>query len=71
MNAATGKWDDVARVRKMMKSRGLNKIHGCSWIDIKNKMHGFLVGDMSHPQTGNTCNAGELDCAAEGSRICA
>eukprot|EP00253_Pinus_taeda_P001283 PITA_01283 len=49
--AAAGKWDDVAIVRKLMKDRGLKKEPGCSWIEVGNHMHTFVVRDMSHPQT--------------------
>eukprot|EP01018_Ginkgo_biloba_P015763 Gb_24018 [translate_table: standard] len=49
--AAAGMWDDVAMVRKMMKDKGLRKKPGCSWIEVNNRVHTFLVGDRSHPQT--------------------
>ncbi|XP_004515015.1 pentatricopeptide repeat-containing protein At2g33680 [Cicer arietinum] len=47
---ALGKWEDVERVRRMMKSRGVNKEPGCSWIELKNLVHVFVVGDNMHPQ---------------------
>eukprot|EP01018_Ginkgo_biloba_P008781 Gb_27830 [translate_table: standard] len=50
--AAAGRWDDVAKTRLMMKNRGIQKIPGCSWIEVKNKVHIFHAGDRSHPQTG-------------------
>ena len=49
--AAAGKWDDVAKVRRMMKDREVKKNPGWSWIEIKNVVHKFLVGDRSHPQS--------------------
>ncbi|KAH9293007.1 hypothetical protein KI387_041794, partial [Taxus chinensis] len=49
--AAAGKWDDAKKARNMMKDRGLRKKPGCSWIEIKNKWHTFMVADRSHPQT--------------------
>eukprot|EP01018_Ginkgo_biloba_P026783 Gb_12573 [translate_table: standard] len=49
--AAAGRWDDVANVRTMMKDRGLKKPPGCSLIEVNNRVHAFLVGDKSHPQT--------------------
>eukprot|EP01018_Ginkgo_biloba_P015176 Gb_08049 [translate_table: standard] len=49
--AMAGKWEDVAKVRKMMKERSLMKKPGCSWIEIRNMMHTFFQGDRSHPQT--------------------
>eukprot|EP01018_Ginkgo_biloba_P018936 Gb_33117 [translate_table: standard] len=48
--AEAGRWDDVAEMRKLMKDRGLKKKPGCSWIEVKNKVHAFVVEDRSHPQ---------------------
>eukprot|EP01018_Ginkgo_biloba_P013189 Gb_32450 [translate_table: standard] len=49
--AAAGRWDDSENVRKMMKDRRVKKMSGCSWIEVNKKVHTFLVGDRSHPQT--------------------
>jgi hypothetical protein len=49
--AAAGKWDDVAKVRTMMKHRKLKKTPGYSLIEVNNRVHSFLVGDRSHPQS--------------------
>eukprot|EP01018_Ginkgo_biloba_P030279 Gb_21442 [translate_table: standard] len=49
--AAVGQWDGVTKVRMMMKERGLKKVPGCSWIVIEKKVHAFLAGDKSHPQS--------------------
>eukprot|EP01018_Ginkgo_biloba_P024207 Gb_01226 [translate_table: standard] len=51
MYAEGGRWGDVAKVRMMMKDRGLKKKPGCSWIELKNKVHVFFVGDRLHPQS--------------------
>eukprot|EP01018_Ginkgo_biloba_P003036 Gb_26695 [translate_table: standard] len=51
MYAAAGKWDDVANVRRMMKDSRVKKEPGCSWIEVKNMVHAFVVEDRSHPQT--------------------
>eukprot|EP01018_Ginkgo_biloba_P000564 Gb_28902 [translate_table: standard] len=48
--AATGRWDDVAKVRKMMRDRGVIKEPGCSWLEVKNTVHTFFVRDRYHPQ---------------------
>eukprot|EP01018_Ginkgo_biloba_P013110 Gb_10113 [translate_table: standard] len=50
MYAAAGRWENVAKVRKAMKDKGVKKEPGCSWIEVKNRVHVFLVGDGSHPQ---------------------
>ncbi|KAK9062921.1 hypothetical protein SSX86_020111 [Deinandra increscens subsp. villosa] len=48
--ANKGLWKEVDRVRDVMKSMGMKKNPGCSWIEIKNKVHMLLAGDTSHPQ---------------------
>eukprot|EP01018_Ginkgo_biloba_P026308 Gb_39300 [translate_table: standard] len=48
--AAAGRWDDVAKVRSLMKNKGVKKEPGYSWIEVKNRVHSFLVGDTLHPQ---------------------
>ncbi|XP_057822921.2 pentatricopeptide repeat-containing protein At1g11290, chloroplastic isoform X2 [Cryptomeria japonica] len=49
--AMENRWDDVSKVRKMMKDRGVAKEPGQSWIVVKEKVHAFYVEDTSHPQT--------------------
>jgi len=48
--AACGRWGDVEKVRTLMRDRGIQKHPGCSWIEVKNQVHAFLVDDKSHPQ---------------------
>ncbi|XP_051215133.1 pentatricopeptide repeat-containing protein At1g25360 [Lolium perenne] len=48
--SAAGRWVDAARVRKLMRDRGVKKEPGCSWIEVGNKVHVFLVGDTKHPE---------------------
>lgn len=47
--ASKGMWDDVDIVRDLMKDIGLRKNPGCSWIEIKNKIHMLLAGDKENP----------------------
>uniref|UniRef100_A0ACD5UP65 Uncharacterized protein n=1 Tax=Avena sativa TaxID=4498 RepID=A0ACD5UP65_AVESA len=49
--AAVGNWEEVARVRSMMKANGIQKEPGCSAIEIDRKVYEFVAGDMSHPRT--------------------
>jgi len=49
--AATGRWNDVKKIRELMKSRGLQKPPGCSWVDLDGHLHEFYVGDKSHPES--------------------
>ncbi|XXG78489.1 hypothetical protein AAC387_Pa08g2428 [Persea americana] len=48
--ATAGMWDEVATIRKMMDERGVVKKPGSSWIEVKRKVHVFLVGDKLHPK---------------------
>ncbi|KAK8264411.1 hypothetical protein V6Z12_D12G106600 [Gossypium hirsutum] len=45
-----GKWDDAAKIRKLMKDGGVKKEQGISWVQIKNKFHVFGAEDGLHPQ---------------------
>ncbi|XP_047156856.1 pentatricopeptide repeat-containing protein At5g04780, mitochondrial isoform X1 [Vigna umbellata] len=47
--AANKKWDEVARARKLLRESDLKKERGTSWIEIKNKIHSFTVGERNHP----------------------
>lgn len=51
MYASVGKWKEAAYVRMKMKDKGLKKQPGCSWIEVSNKVHVFVVGDKSHTQS--------------------
>ncbi|CAL9111869.1 unnamed protein product [Musa textilis] len=48
--AAAGRWQDVARVRELMKERTVTKEPGRSWINLDKTMHTFYSSDRSHPQ---------------------
>ncbi|KAK6944208.1 Pentatricopeptide repeat [Dillenia turbinata] len=50
MHATAGSWDDVVRLRKMMKERKIVTGPGWSFIEIDGHVHRFLAGDKSHPQ---------------------
>ncbi|GLT94482.1 hypothetical protein SLE2022_122200 [Rubroshorea leprosula] len=47
---ALGRLEDVERVRRMMRLRGVYKEPGCSWIELKGGVHVFVVGDQMHPE---------------------
>ncbi|XP_020104021.1 pentatricopeptide repeat-containing protein At4g02750 [Ananas comosus] len=48
--AASGKWNYVDKMRVLMHERGVRKVPGFSWIEVKNKVHTFSVGDSIHPE---------------------
>lgn len=49
--AASGMWSDVRKVRGLMRERGLRKPAGWSSIEISNKVHFFISGDMTHAES--------------------
>ncbi|CAL9753130.1 unnamed protein product [Musa acuminata subsp. burmannicoides] len=48
--SACGRWDDAAKIWKLMKDKRVKKEQGFSWTHIKNKVHVFGVDDGLHPQ---------------------
>ncbi|MED6120232.1 hypothetical protein PIB30_019022 [Stylosanthes scabra] len=51
MYAAAGDWEGVAKIRSRMKDCGVEKEPGCSSIEVNNKVHEFLAGDLRHPKS--------------------
>jgi len=49
--AAAGRWDDAAKVRTMMKDKGLKTTPARSFIEVNNGIHSFVVGDELHPHS--------------------
>ncbi|KAK7394850.1 hypothetical protein VNO78_15391 [Psophocarpus tetragonolobus] len=50
MYSAARKWDDAAKIRRLMKSKGIIKEPGCSWIEMNNRVHSFISEDRGHPR---------------------
>ncbi|XP_073043803.1 pentatricopeptide repeat-containing protein At3g26782, mitochondrial [Primulina eburnea] len=48
--ADAGRWEDVERMRLLMKNRGFVKSPGFSLVELKGCVHTFLAGDRKHPQ---------------------
>lgn len=48
--ASAGKWNGVAKLRKMMKGRRITKAAGYSFIEEGGRIHKFSVEDRSHPR---------------------
>jgi pentatricopeptide repeat protein len=46
--AKARRWKDVARIRNLMKNKGIRKRPGCSWVQGKKGTASFFVGDRSH-----------------------
>ncbi|OVA20251.1 Pentatricopeptide repeat [Macleaya cordata] len=41
-------WHEVSRIRDFMREMGVEKEPGCSWIEVRNKVHSFVVEDRSY-----------------------
>uniref|UniRef100_A0A0E0F5R4 DYW domain-containing protein n=1 Tax=Oryza meridionalis TaxID=40149 RepID=A0A0E0F5R4_9ORYZ len=50
MYISTERWQDVARVRKLMKQEDVGILRDRSWITIKDKVYFFTANDRTHPQ---------------------
>ncbi|KAK9283405.1 hypothetical protein L1049_011647 [Liquidambar formosana] len=48
--AANKRWGEVAEARKLLKESKAKKERGKSWIEIKDKVHTFMVGERNHPR---------------------
>lgn len=55
MYTDAGRWEEMAAVRKLMRSRRIRKKPGCSWIEVKKKEHVFVAEDWSHPMIREVC----------------
>ncbi|CAA0826654.1 Pentatricopeptide repeat-containing protein [Striga hermonthica] len=51
------RWDDAEKVRIEQKELGFRKKPGCSWIEVKGRVHGFVGGgDCSHERSSEIYN---------------
>ncbi|KAJ0766286.1 putative tetratricopeptide-like helical domain superfamily, DYW domain-containing protein [Helianthus annuus] len=48
--ANAGRWDDVARTRQLMRTKGVDKLRGCSSIEVNGEIHEFGAEDKVHPR---------------------
>ncbi|KAL5983268.1 hypothetical protein ACLOJK_017352 [Asimina triloba] len=48
IHASEAKWGDVSDLREAMRERKVKKEPGISWVEIKNQVHQFSMGDRSH-----------------------
>ncbi|KAF4348096.1 hypothetical protein G4B88_021368 [Cannabis sativa] len=48
--ADSGMWEEMSKMRRAMRSHRVKKEPGCSWIEVKDEVNAFFVGDMAHPR---------------------
>ncbi|GJN25004.1 hypothetical protein PR202_gb12786 [Eleusine coracana subsp. coracana] len=51
MYATSSKWLDTFKLRSLMREKRVRKQPGQSWIHLKNAVHTFVAGDVSHPRS--------------------
>ncbi|CAO2824701.1 unnamed protein product [Amaranthus hypochondriacus] len=49
--SAACRWKEAANIRALMRSKAIVKEPGCSWIEMGGRVHTFVSGDRSHPQS--------------------
>lgn len=49
-------WDDSARMRALMREKGVTKTPGCSWIEVDNHLREFRAGDGLSLDSIDICN---------------
>lgn len=49
--ASLGEWDEVSRVKCVMREMRLKKEPAMTWIEVDRKVHTFMAGDDSHPKS--------------------
>ncbi|KAG8390683.1 hypothetical protein BUALT_Bualt01G0109100 [Buddleja alternifolia] len=47
--AEAGEWEQMAKVKRAMRERGVRKVPAYSWVEIKRKVHVFTSNDRTHP----------------------
>lgn len=59
--ASDGRWNEVRKVRQLMKDKAVVKEPGKSWIALGQTLHTFYAGDRSHPDNEEVlCKVREL-----------
>ncbi|WOK94547.1 hypothetical protein Cni_G03251 [Canna indica] len=49
--ASARKWGFADNARRSIRESGVDKVRGCSWIELNSKVHQFVAGDQSHWQS--------------------
>jgi pentatricopeptide repeat protein len=53
-------WDDSARMRALMREKGVTKTPGCSWIEVDNELREFRASDGLSLDSIDICNIIDL-----------
>ncbi|PON74484.1 Tetratricopeptide-like helical domain containing protein [Parasponia andersonii] len=71
LSASVGRWKDALTYRMAMRQQGVEKVPGCSSIQVGNEVHEFLARDTRHEERKNIyealyCLNKHLDAACDG-----
>ncbi|KAK7278859.1 hypothetical protein RJT34_23898 [Clitoria ternatea] len=50
VKASVGRWNEVEELRRVMSEMDIKKKPGWSCVEVKGIIHGFVSGDLSHPE---------------------
>ena len=69
-------WQAAARVRKLLKCKGVEKTPGRSWVDLHGLVHEFIAFDKSHNESKDIYSLLhsiaiqlEVDCCVEDTNL--
>lgn len=71
--AALGRWNEARLVRNMMRSSGVKKFPGESFIEVNNGVYSFVAGNVCHPEAKEIYDVvGEINqqCRMQGCEQC-
>ncbi|CAJ1970544.1 unnamed protein product [Sphenostylis stenocarpa] len=57
MYHSAGRFEDVSRVRKMMKEENVGQLKDWSWISVKHKVYSFKTNDNTHAESSQICKS--------------
>ncbi|RYR47945.1 hypothetical protein Ahy_A07g033931 isoform A [Arachis hypogaea] len=49
--SASHRWDEAEKVRLTLNEKGMQKLPGCSWVEVDGVVHEYFVGDTFHPMS--------------------
>ncbi|XP_038874627.1 pentatricopeptide repeat-containing protein At5g44230 [Benincasa hispida] len=56
--ASAGRWEEVSKLRKVIREKGSKKTPGCSWFEgKKGEIDEFFAGDTTHPRSSEITQA--------------
>ncbi|KAL4301086.1 hypothetical protein AHAS_Ahas17G0265700 [Arachis hypogaea] len=51
LGGSSHRWDEAEKVRLTLNEKGMQKLPGCSWVEVDGVVHEYFVGDTFHPMS--------------------